>query len=218
MLNLSDLSSMPVIAETYDVNIDTKQRVLDDELGRRIADEDELAMEIFVYRWGNYIDGRVSMSVSDVNLRDEIYSDVMSAVWKSAPRWRQECPFAIFLFGVIRYEIFHKWGNARRKNQRFLKMKDRFSLETETDRFTSHTEPEAVKSVLDAEIGQKMLEALEVMTENHVKAFKMRHYEEKSPGDIAEILGVTHRKARRLVTEARGRIREVLTPPSAEVY
>ena len=170
---------MPVIAETYDVNLDTKRECWMNELGRRIADEDELAMEIFVYRWGNYIDNRVSISVSDVNLREEIYSDVMTAVWKSAPRWRQECPFAIFLFGVIRYEIFHKWGNARRKNQRFLKMKDRFSLETETDRFTSHTEPEAVKSLLDAEIRQQMLEALEVMTADHVKAFKMRHYDEK---------------------------------------
>ena len=98
---------MPVLmaGETYDVNLDTKQRVLDDELGRRIADEDETAMEIFVHRWGKYIDGRVSSEVRDVNFRDEVYNDVMLAVWTSAPRWRQECPFAIFLFGVIRYEI-----------------------------------------------------------------------------------------------------------------
>lgn len=220
MINLSDLSSIPVLmaGETYDVNRDRKQRILDDELGRRIADEDELAMEIFVYRWGNYIDNRVCISVSDVNLRDEIYSDVMTAVWKSAQRWRQECPYAIFVFGVIRYEIFHKWGNARRKKQRFLKMKERLSLETETDRFTNHTEPEAVKSLLDAEIRQKMLDALDAMTENHVKAFKMRHYQEKSPGEIAEILGVTKRKVHRLITQARSRIREALTPPSAEVY
>ena len=220
MINLSDLSSISVLmaGETYDVNIDRKQRVLDDELGRRIADEDEIAMEIFVHRWGRYIDGRVSSEVRDVDLQDEVYSDVITAIWKSAQRWRQECPYAIFVFGVIRYEIFHKWGNARRKKQRFLKMKERLSLETETDRFTNHTEPEAVKSLLDAEIRQKMLDALEAMTENHVKAFKMRHYELKSPGEISKVLGVTHRKARRLITEARGRIREVLSPPSAEVY
>ena len=40
----------------------------------------------------------------------------------------------------------------------------------------------------------------------------------RNSGEIAEILGVTHRKARRLVSEAHSRIREVLSPPNAEVY
>jgi len=152
----------------------------DQQLLERIAvHKDKLALSELYNRYRHSLGGFLRRKVYQDKLVDEIYNDVMMAVWQKADSFRGESKVSTWIFGVAyRVCMSHARKEMKHTNNRTEIEFDTLEgqLEKEHDSWTS-------------EMIDQLRLATEKLSNNHREVIELSYFQGHSMIEISEIMG-----------------------------
>jgi RNA polymerase sigma-70 factor (ECF subfamily) len=134
-------------------------------------------------------------------LADEIASDVLFEVWKSAARFGGRSRVSTWIFGIAHHKAID--ALRRRKPQ---------EVEIESQRHAEHPgegpERAAVRKAEHAQLHAKLAE----LSEDHREVIELAFFQERSVEEIAEIAHCPPATVKTRMFYARKKLREILKP------
>ena len=167
----------------YDSNTDIEQVAIDDQLGERIASGDEQALDLFIYRWRNYVVYYVKRRIYNSHDADEIIGDVFIQLWEAtrAGRWRYGM-FVRFFYGVLRRAVV--FSNHRRNAAREKRRREIYAEMTERE--TPLVDEAVEKTAFD----EALMDAVLKLRPRQRLAFRLVHIDGYRQKEASEIMGL----------------------------
>src|SRR5207302_164098 len=171
----------------------------DEELIKRIASGDQLAMRtlfarhrVALYRW-------LLRLVGDEALAEDLLSEVFLAMWRQADRFEGRSSVSTWLMSIARFKAL---SARRRRTEAELDEK------IETTVADPANDPEAALQVKNR--GELVREALTHLSPEHREIIDLVYYHEKSVDECAHILGIPAATVKTRMFYARKRLAELV--------
>ena len=179
---------------------------LDYALMLRVGEGDHAAFRQLVERHQNAVIGTVAKMLGNASESEDIAQQVFLRIWRHAKRYRPDAKFTTYLFTITRNLVFNETRRKSRKKE--VSSDERaensnLAVEANPDR-----QPDA--EILQAELQQKVDEAISGLPEAQRMAVVLRRYEQLSYEEIAKVLDLSVSAVKSLLFRARTSLREAL--------
>jgi RNA polymerase sigma-70 factor (ECF subfamily) len=164
------------------------------------------------FRLDQRLQGRVDPS--------DVLQDCYLAAWQDLSTYlrQPETPFFLWLRGIagnkLRELHRHHLGTAMRDARREVSIRDAALPETTTFAIAAHLLDDltrASEQALRAEVKLRLQDALNSMDPLDREVLALRHFEQLSPAETAEVLGIKEKAAGMRYVRALRRLKEILT-------
>jgi RNA polymerase sigma-70 factor (ECF subfamily) len=176
----------------------------DDDLHKlwiqQTAGGDRSAFEQLFRAYEKRIFGFLFRMLSNIETAEELTSDVMVEVWKSAPRFRGESRVSTWMFGIARFKAL----SALRRHE-----SEAVALEDVSEPSDPHET--ADMGLLRQSTSDQIQRALRTLSPDHRAVIELTFYEEFSYPEIAAILRCPINTVKTRMFHARKRLRDVLS-------
>ncbi|MEO8615318.1 MAG: sigma-70 family RNA polymerase sigma factor [Luteolibacter sp.] len=180
---------------------------IDYALMLRVGEGDHAAFRQLVERHQNAVIGTVAKMLGNPSEAEDIAQQVFLRIWRHAKRYRPDAKFTTYLFTITRNLVFNETRRKSRKKEVSSDEREENSnlaVEASPDR-----QPDA--EVLQAELQQKVDEAIAALPEAQRMAVVLRRYEQLSYEEIAKVLDLSVSAVKSLLFRARTSLREALS-------
>ena len=172
----------------------------DRRLLERIARRDRVAFETFFRAHGSSVHRFVRDLVRDDGLAEELTSDVMVEVWRSAGKYGGRSQVRTWVFGIAH----HKAIDALRKRRATLvRLDDLLGAATEL--------PSPEEAALRAEDRERLADAWASLSAEHRAVLELTYVEGFSQKEIAEIVACPLATVKTRAFYAKQRLRDALS-------
>jgi RNA polymerase sigma-70 factor (ECF subfamily) len=172
--------------------------VSDEDLIKRIAAGDRLALDALYRRHGANLYRFVLRLANNEATAEDILSDVFFVVWQQAGRFEGRSSVSTWLFAITRFKAL----TANRERQQVELGPDEYEIEDPADDPENH-----LQKADKAEIIER---CLKLLSPAHREVIDLAYYHEKSIKEVAEILGVPENTVKTRMFHARKRLSELL--------
>jgi RNA polymerase sigma-70 factor (ECF subfamily) len=176
----------------------------DRHLLERIARRDRLAFEAFFTTHGPGVHRFVRDLVRDEGLAEELTSDVMVDVWRSAGRYGGRSRVRTWVFGIAHHKAIDA---LRRRRLPTVPLDDALEIPSLLDGPDATAMHNADRAQLDA--------ALRTLTPEHRAVLQLTYLEGFSQHEIAEVVGCPVATVKTRAFYAKQRLRDALAPARA---
>jgi RNA polymerase sigma-70 factor, ECF subfamily len=164
-----------------------------------IAEGDALAMRVFFTRHNARVGKFVFRLVGDESLAEDLVSDVFVDVWRNADRFKGESQVSTWIFAIARFKAL---SFLRRRKYNQLDEAEAAAIPDLAD------DPERLVEKKDRiAILRKCMSHL---SPAHREVIELAYYQDKSVGEVAELIGVPANTVKTRMFHARKRISELL--------
>lgn len=180
---------------------------IDYALMLRVGEGDHAAFRQLVERHQNAVIGTVAKMLGNASESEDIAQQVFLRIWRNAKRYRPDAKFTTYLYTITRNLVFNETRRKSRKKEVSSDEREENSnlmVEANPDR-----RPDA--EILQAELQQKVDEAIASLPEAQRMAVVLRRYEQLSYEEIAKVLDLSVSAVKSLLFRARTSLREVLS-------
>ena len=174
---------------------------MDQETGwiQRIASGDGTAFEELFHAYKRRLLGYVYRMTGDASRTEEITSDVLVEVWKSAARFQGRSPVSTWIFGIAHHKVIDEL--RRRRGQGV-------QVEVPNDLVDPGPSPEGEAIRQDRSV--RLRETLQQLTTEHREVLELTFFQGRSVEEIAGILRCPANTVKTRMFYARKKLRELL--------
>ena len=173
---------------------------------QRVAKGDMEAFQALIEAHQARVIGTVARMLGDEVDAEDIAQQVFIRVWKSAGRYQPTAKFTTWLFKITRNLVFNELRRRKRHPVMPLQTEEEEHFFQPAD--SSGLSPDA--SLLDAELNDAILAAIDALPETQRMAIVLRRYEEMPYEEIGEVLGLSVPAVKSVLFRARAELRERL--------
>lgn len=171
----------------------------DEDLVRRIASGDRLAMKVLFSRHQVRVYRFALRLLRDETLAEEVISDVFLDLWRQADRFEERSAVGTWLLAIARNKA---WSLLRKR--RDVGLDDEFAATIEDDA----DDPEVVAQKLDK--SQAIRTCLSRLSAEHREVVDLVYYHEMSLDEVAAVVGIPENTVKTRLFHARKKLGELL--------
>ena len=171
----------------------------DDDLVRRIASGDTLAMRVLFSRHQMKVHRFVLRLVRDESVAEDMISEVFLDVWRQANRFEGRSSVVTWLLAMARNKA---WSALRKRREASMEEGVAEAIEDEAD------DPEV--QVQKQDKGAAIRRCLEMLTNEHREVIDLVYYHETSVEEVAFIIGIPENTVKTRLFHARKKLSELL--------
>jgi RNA polymerase sigma-70 factor (ECF subfamily) len=171
----------------------------DEELLRRIAADDQLAMRVLFSRHQTAVHRFVLRLVRDETLAEDAVSETFLDVWRQAGVFEGRSRVSTWLMSIARFKAL---SGLRRRREAGLDEEKAAEIEDEADT------PEVISQKRDK--GAAIRFCMERLTSEHREVLDLVYYHEASVEEVAEIVGIPEGTVKTRLFHARKKLAELL--------
>lgn len=180
---------------------------IDYALMLRVGEGDHAAFRQLVELHQNAVIGTVAKMLGNASESEDIAQQVFLRIWRNAKRYRPDAKFTTYLYTITRNLVFNETRRkSRKKEVSSDEREENSNLMTEA---SPDRQPDA--EILQAELQQKVDEAIAALPEAQRMAVVLRRYEQLSYEEIAKSLDLSVLAVKSLLFRARTSLREALS-------
>ncbi|MEO7099147.1 MAG: sigma-70 family RNA polymerase sigma factor [Luteolibacter sp.] len=176
-------------------------------LMERVGEGDHAAFRQLVERHQNAVIGTVAKMLGNPSESEDIAQQVFLRIWRNAKRYRPDAKFTTYLFTITRNLVFNETRRKSRKKE--VSSDEREENSNLTVEASPDRQPDS--EILQAELQQKVDEAIASLPEAQRMAVVLRRYEQLSYEEIAAVLNLSVSAVKSLLFRARTSLREALS-------
>jgi len=188
------------------------ESAVDFALMERVGEGDHAAFRQLVERHQDAVIGTVAKMLGNASESEDIAQQVFLRIWRNAKRYRPDAKFTTYLFTITRNLVFNETRRKSRKKE--VSSDEREENSNLTVEASPDRQPDA--EILQAELQQKVDEAIASLPEAQRMAVVLRRYEQLSYEEIATVLDLSVSAVKSLLFRARTSLREALSDYLAE--
>lgn len=171
----------------------------DEDLVKRIASGDRLAMKVLFSRHQVRVYRFVLRLVRDETLAEDVISDVFMDLWRQADRFEARASVSTWLLAIARNKA---WSLLRKRRDAELDEDYAESLEDDADG------PETALQKQDK--GLAIRACLDRLSADHREVIDLVYYHETSVEEVARIVGIPENTVKTRLFHARKKLGEML--------
>jgi RNA polymerase sigma-70 factor (ECF subfamily) len=172
---------------------------------QRTAGGDRIAFEQLYRAYHRRIFGYVFRMVGRADRADELASDVLLEVWKSAGRFKGESRVSTWIFGIARYKAL---SSLRRLTPEGVQVEEAGDIPDEAERQD--------EMLIKATMREAVQKAFAALSDRHREVMELTFYQGFSYPEIAEILGCPVNTVKTRMFHARKQLKELLSVVRAQ--
>ena len=169
------------------------------QLIHRVGAGDKRAFEVLFGIYGKRIFRYAARMIGDVSVADEVTSDVMMEVWKSAARFESRSRPSTWIIGIAR----HRCLNAMR-GKRLITV----DLDSTSELLDHNESSEAIRTHADEQ--RLVRQALATLTREHREVVELTFYHGHSYQEIAAIVGCPENTVKTRMFHAKKQLKAAL--------
>ena len=189
-----------------DKSIETAQDAEDVRLMRLIGQGDTGALEELIARHQALVLGTVARMLASSSDVEDIAQQVFIRVWKSSARYVPTAKFTTWLLKITRNLVF----NEMRRTKRHAHVPIQPDPQNEEIPLADQITQGPAESLLEAELQQKIEEAIQSLPDKQRLAVVLRRYQDLSYEQIGEVLDLSVPAVKSILFRARTELREHL--------
>ena len=190
----------------------------------RVRDDDAEAFAELVERYQQRIVGIMNHLLGNTDEAEDLAQEVFLRVYRNRHKYSPSAKFSTWLFTIANNLALNVLRGRQRKPTVPLPAQESGPLGPRpAEQIVPDRELTPARGLRQRELQTVIRAALEELNERQRMAVVLNKFEEMSYGEIAEIMGLTTKAVKSLLSRARGKLREVLQPyvfmdgaPSAE--
>lgn len=171
----------------------------DDDLVKRIASGDRLAMKVLFSRHQVHVYRFALRLVRDETMAEDVISDVFMDLWRQAGRFEARSAVSTWLLAITRNKAY---SLLRKRREAGLDDEFAETIEDEAD------DPEIVLQKQDK--GLAIRACLDKLTVEHREVIDLVYYHERSVEEAARIVGIPENTVKTRLFHARKKLGELL--------
>jgi len=171
----------------------------DDDLIRRVAKGDKLAMKVLFARHNVRVFRFILRFGVDQATAEDLVSDVFLDIWRQAGRFEFRSSATTWMLGMARFKVL----SSRRQRRETVDSDDAMA-ELADDEDTPEVAAQK-RSKADA-----LRECLNALSEDHKEVVDLVYYHDKSIKEVAEIVGVPENTVKTRMFHARKKLSEIM--------
>ncbi len=178
----------------------------------RVKQGDAAAFAELVDKYKQFVASFVSRMIQDPAEAEDIAQNVFLQVYRSAGRYSVSSKFSTWLFTIARNLALNEIRRRSRHPAESLEAPHPDRPEEPLRQFADLRSPTPPEGLLQAELEQKIQQAIAALPENQRAALLLCRREDLSYEDIAEILGTSLSATKSLIFRGRETLKQTLKP------
>lgn len=167
----------------------------------RLADGDRNAFEAIFRAYQCRLMSYLFQFLGSRDAAEEVFNDVMLAVWKGASRFRGSSKPSTWIFGIARHKALNRLGRDRKI--------EGVDIESAPEKADPH--PDAEKRLVSRDLVKR---ALERLSPDHREVIELTYFSGLSYSEIAEITGCPVNTIKTRMFYARRQLKEAVASGS----
>jgi RNA polymerase sigma-70 factor (ECF subfamily) len=177
----------------------------------RVRDDDASAFEELVERYQHRLVGVMHHLVGSADEAEDLAQEVFLRVYRARKKYRPRAKFSTWLFTIANNLALNSLRSRQRKPALPLNTRDSGPLGPRpAERLVEARTEQPVQSLQQQELAAIVRRALEGLNERQRMAVVLNKFEEMSYEEIAEVMNLTTKAVKSLLSRARSNLREAL--------
>ncbi|MEM6820687.1 MAG: sigma-70 family RNA polymerase sigma factor [Verrucomicrobiota bacterium] len=197
------------------VNIDREMSALDEhsdqDLMKQVAGGNEAAFELLVERYQDLVYGTCYRMLGSYHQETgDVAQQVFVRVYKAASRYKPKALFKTWLLTIVRNCVFTHLKKMKRQHEGKVPLQPEWEEGESEEVYPDPAMSDAAERVLERELEQTLLAAMDQLPEQQRMALVLRQYEQMDYQEIANTLKTTVSSVKSLIFRARDTMRMAL--------
>jgi RNA polymerase sigma-70 factor (ECF subfamily) len=179
----------------------------------RVRDDDEAAFGELVERFQHRLVAVMHHLVGHADEAEDLAQEVFLRVYRTRKKYTPKAKFATWLFTIANNLALNALRDRKRKPAASLQLPDPAqSGPWPTDHLADRRDPTPAHQVQQTELEAVIRQAIEGLNDRQRVAVVLNKFEDMNYAEIAEVMGLTTKAVKSLLSRARTRLRECLQP------
>ena len=177
----------------------------------RVRDDDEAAFAELVERFQNRLVGVMHHLVGNADEAEDLAQEVFLRVYRTRKKYTPKAKFSTWLFTIANNLALNALRDRQRRPVLPLEVRDSGPLGPRPAETLAHTRDEPpTHNLQQQELADVIRRALDGLNERQRMAIVLNKFEDMNYADIAEVMGLTTKAVKSLLSRARCKLRETL--------
>jgi RNA polymerase sigma-70 factor (ECF subfamily) len=177
----------------------------------RVRDaNDQTAFAELVERFQHRLIGVMHHLVGTANEAEDLAQEVFLRVYRTRAKYTPKAKFSTWLFTIANNLALNSLRDRQRRPQVPLDLRDSGPLAGPTDRLVAHRDRPPTQQVQQDELAEIVRQALDGLNDRQRMAVVLNKFEDMGYAEIADVMGLTAKAVKSLLSRARCRLREAL--------
>jgi RNA polymerase sigma-70 factor (ECF subfamily) len=179
----------------------------------RVRDDDAAAFAELVQRFQNRLLAVLHHLLGDRDEAEDLAQEVFLRIYRHRKRYSPKAKFSTWLFTIANNLALNALRNRKRRPVQPLEISESGSLCHEPQQLLANTQSSAsfpAKRLHQEELAIIIRRALDSLNERQRLAIILNKYEDMNYADIAQVMGLTTKAVKSLLSRARAKLRECL--------
>ncbi len=178
----------------------------------RVRDDDPAAFSQLVERYQHRLVGVMHHLVNNAEEAEDLAQEVFMRVYRTRKKYTPKAKFSTWLFTIANNLALNALRNRQRKPMVALEIHESGPLGPRPAEQLVHNYRDAAPStsLQQAELTARIRQALSKLNDRQQMAVILNKFEDMGYAEIAEVMGLTSKAVKSLLSRARARLREEL--------
>jgi RNA polymerase sigma-70 factor, ECF subfamily len=177
----------------------------------RVRDDDPAAFAELVEQYQHRLVGVMHHLLGNAEEAEDLAQEAFLRVYRTRKKYRPKAKFATWLFTIANNLALNALRNRKRKPMVPLDVNDSGALGPRpAERLVQNRDAAPSSSLQQAELTARIRLALDQLNERQKMAVVLNKFEDMGYAEIAEVMGLTSKAVKSLLSRARARLREQL--------
>ena len=179
----------------------------------RVRDDDQAAFGELVERFQHRLVAVMHHLVGHADEAEDLAQEVFLRVYRTRKKYTPKAKFATWLFTIANNLALNALRDRKRKPSVPLQMPDPTqSGPWPTEHLADRRDPPPAHQMQQTELTDVIRKAIEELNDRQRMAVVLNKFEDMNYAEIAEVMGLTTKAVKSLLSRARARLRECLQP------
>jgi RNA polymerase sigma-70 factor, ECF subfamily len=178
----------------------------------RVRDDDSAAFSELVQNYQHRLVGIMNHLVGNAEEAEDLAQEVFLRVYRNRKKYTPKAKFSTWLFTIANNLASNSLRNKSRKKNVALDISESGPMGTRPEEQLVHDNGATPSFGLrQAELSQRIQSALDTLNERQKMAVVLNKFEDMNYAEIAEVMQLTPKAIKSLLSRARARLRDALT-------
>lgn len=179
----------------------------------RVRDDDQAAFAALVERYQHRLVGIMGHLVGRPDEAEDLAQEVFLRVYRNRHKYTPRAKFSTWLFTIANNLALNALRDRHRRPVVRLEVPDPASSGPwQTEQLVAHRDQPPTHQLQQAELADVVRRALDQLNDRQRMAVVLNKFEDMNYAEIAEVMGLTQKAVKSLLSRARARLRECLQP------
>jgi RNA polymerase sigma-70 factor (ECF subfamily) len=179
----------------------------------RVRDDDQAAFAVLVERYQHRLVGIMGHLVGRADEAEDLAQEVFLRVYRTRHKYTPRAKFSTWLFTIANNLALNSLRDRRRRPVVRLEVPDPASSGPwQTEQLVAYRDQPPTHQLQQAELADVVRRALDQLNDRQRMAVVLNKFEDLNYAEIAEVMGLTTKAVKSLLSRARARLRECLQP------